>query len=192
MQPGPISAARCWKDLGLHARNELQLPRAKLTAQEAVDVQRLFRVDAIDHGQRVEWDFRYFCNCWPAAKDFLEGRLAAFVHAKAIMQLLRTIDAQPDQEFVLAQKSAPLVVQQQCRWFGGRSRCGLARPLVFLFQRHHFLEEAHAQQRRLAPLPGEHDFVAALASMYWRMCASRTSSLMRNLLLLPSSSSLCR
>src|ERR1017187_9962611 len=38
------------EDLWFYARNELQLPRTKLPTQEAVNVQGLFRVDAIDHG----------------------------------------------------------------------------------------------------------------------------------------------
>jgi hypothetical protein len=39
----------------------------------------------------------------------------------------------------------------------------LVGTLIFLFQRNHFLEEAHSQECRLASLPGKHDFVAGLA-----------------------------
>ena len=78
------------------------------------------------------------------------------------MQLLRAIDAQPNQELVLAQKRVPLVIQQ--RAVGLQVVLDVqTRTLVFLFQRDHLLEELDTQQRRLAALPREHDFVAALS-----------------------------
>ena len=36
------------------------------------------------------------------------------------------------------------------------------RTLILLFERDHLLEELDAQQRRLATLPGKHDFIATL------------------------------
>src|SRR5271166_5802694 len=78
-----------------------------------------------------------------------ERRLPAFVDPETVMQLLRTIDAQPNQKLVLAQKGVPLVVQQ--RSIGLQVVLDVeTRTLIFLFQRHHLLKEAHAQQRGLA------------------------------------------
>ena len=97
------------KYLGLDAGNELQLPGAQLAAQEAINIQRLFRIDAIDDRQRVERN-SMLLQLQPGGEYFVECRLAAFVHAIAVMQLLRAIDAQPDQELVFAQKLVPLVI----------------------------------------------------------------------------------
>ena len=88
----------------------MQLPRTKLTAQKAINVKRLFRVDAIDYRQRVEWDF-VLLQQLTGGENLVEGRLAAFVDAESVMQFLRAIDTQPDEKLVLAQKRVPLVVQ---------------------------------------------------------------------------------
>ena len=146
--------------LRLHARNELQLPRTKFSAQETINIERLLGVDAINHCQSVEWDFMPL-QLLAGGEDLVKGRLATLVHPEAVVQFLRTIDAQPNQELVVAQKRVPVVIQQ--------SAIGLevvldvqTRTLVFLFECDHLLEESDAQQGRFATLPGEYDFVAAL------------------------------
>jgi len=66
------------------------------------------------------------------SEDFVECRGATFVHPVAVMQLLRAVNAQPDQELVLAQKRVPIVIQQ--RAVGLQVVLDvLTRTLVFLF-----------------------------------------------------------
>ena len=77
------------------------------------------------------------------------------------MQLLRAVDAQSDEELVLAQKRVPLVIQQ--RTVGLQVVLDVqTRALIFLFECDYLLEELDTQQRRLAALPRKHDFVATL------------------------------
>ena len=75
-----------------------------------------------------------------------------------IVNLARAVDAQADEEPVLLEEARPVVVEQ--------GAVGLQVVLdalpglgVFLLQRDDLLEELEAQQRGLAALPGEDDFV---------------------------------
>src|SRR6185312_14274340 len=90
-------------------RDELHVAAADFF-QEAVNLKRLPRIMAVHYGKRVEFDAMLFQHV-EASDDAVEGRLAAFVYAVAIMQLARTVDREADEEVVLREKFAPFIVQ---------------------------------------------------------------------------------
>ena len=89
------------KDLGLDAGNELHLPRPYFVLQEAIDIQRPLRVDAVHHRQRVE-RHAMLVQHLRRRKHLFEGRLAILGYAIRVVQFFRAIDAQTHEETVLA------------------------------------------------------------------------------------------
>ena len=160
----------------LDDRDELQVGRVELAAQEAVDVQRPRRVVATHAGERVvahtvaPQDRR-------SVADPVEGRLALLGDPVVVVDILRTVDAQAHQERVLLEEPRPVLVEQ--RAVGLKVVLdALAWLRMLLLQRHDLVEELETHQRRLAALPGKHDLVARHARDVIRDESRGTSSCM--------------
>ena len=145
----------------LDARDELHVRGAHLAGEETVDVQRPLRIEAIDHGEGVEF------HALPpqqlrGREDLVERGPSALGHAVGIVQVPRSVDAQAHQEAVLAQEPAPGFVQQHA--VGLQIVFDpLARLLVLRLKLDHLAEKIQSQQRGLAALPGEDHAIRILA-----------------------------
>jgi hypothetical protein len=94
-----------------------------------------------------------------------EAALTALVDAVSVVDLSWAVDRQADQEVVLGEERSPLVVEQGAV---GLDRVGdlLARLLQRFGQFHRPAEKTQPHHRRLAPLPGHHDFRGARVRLY--------------------------
>ena len=95
----------------LDDRDELHERRAELVAQERVDLAPVVAVGRVDRGQRVPLHPVPLQRLQPA-HDPVEGRLAALVDPVGVVHLARPVDRDPDEEVVLLEERAPLVVEQ--------------------------------------------------------------------------------
>ena len=134
--------------------NELDEPRAQLVAQERVHLAAVVAVDRVDGGQHVPVDLVAPQHI-QAPHHPVERRLAALVHAVGIVHLPRPVDRDADQEVVLLQERAPLVIEQGAVRLD-RVEDPLARRGVLAFQLDRPPEEIQAHHRGLAALPGDH------------------------------------
>jgi hypothetical protein len=105
---GPALRARRVRPLD--DRDELQEARAGLVAQEAVDVEGRVDVAGVDGGEGVPLDL-VAAQHLDAAHDRVEGAAAALVVAVAVVQVARTVEADPHQEAVAGEERAPGVVE---------------------------------------------------------------------------------
>ena len=147
--------------LDLDNRDELQVGRAQLAAQEAIDVERPRRVVAIDARQRVERHAEPLEHLRRGIHG-VERRRAALGDAVLVVDLLRAVDGEPHEEAVLLQEPRPVLVEQRA--------VGLQVVLdplsgfrVFPLQRDDLSKELEAEQRRLAALPREDQFIGGHA-----------------------------
>ncbi len=156
-----LERRRAFESPFLHDRDELDVGGIELVAQEAIDVERLPRVQPMHAGQRVE------CHAGPAQQvggghHLVEGRRTALVDTKAVVQFTRPVDAQPDQKAVLFQEAGPVFVEQNA--VGLKIVFDLLPGLrVFLLQGDHAAEEVQPAQGGLAALPREHDGSTGIA-----------------------------
>ena len=134
--------------------NELDERRAQLIAQERVHAAAVVAVDRVDGGQHVPVDLVPPQHI-QAPHHPVERRLAALVHAVGVVHLPRPVDRDADQEVVLLQEPAPLVVEQGAVGLD-RVEDPLARRGVLAFQLDGPPEEIQAHHRGLAALPGDH------------------------------------
>ncbi len=139
----------------LDQRNELHHPRTDLTREKAVDVQRPPGVLAVDDRQGVEGD-AVFLQPLGGGEDAVERGLAPLGHAVGVVQVFRAVDAEADEEMVLAEEAAPGVVQQDAVGLQAVED-PLAVGAVLLLQVQDLAEEVDAQEGRLAALPLEFD-----------------------------------
>ena len=93
---------------------------------------------------------------FPAAHHLLEGAVAAAVDAVGVVDLLRPVHAQADQEAVRLEKPAPVIVQQHAVGLEGVLDF-LVRPNVLLHELHGTFEEVQPHERGLAALPRHGD-----------------------------------
>ena len=110
--------------------------------------------EVVDQREGVEVDLVSFA-AFDGAHDAVPRAVAAEVEAIVVVQLLRAIDADADQEFVLVQEFAPVGIVQEDRIRLERISDLLAGDAVLLLQLHRPFVEVHAHQCRLAPLPGK-------------------------------------
>src|SRR5690348_3734135 len=127
--------------------------------QEAVNLKRLPRIMAVHYGERVEFDAMLFQHV-EASDDAVEGRLAAFVYAVAIMQLARTIDGEADEKVVLREKFAPFVVEQNTVCL--KSVFDAFARGVSLLERDDAAKKVDTEQRWFSALPCKIDRVHLL------------------------------
>ena len=126
---------------------------ADLLGQEIVDPAAMLLVFAMDGGEGVELDL--------VPSQQIEtlhhprpGRLLSAIAPVAIVEVLRTIDAEADEETMIAKKTAPFRIQQ-----GAVGLKAILDPLVrwavLLLQGYGALEPIDAEQGRFTALPGE-------------------------------------
>ena len=88
----------------------------------------------------------------PAAHHAVERALPAAVAPIGVVEIARAVNAQADEEVVLLEEGAPLVVEQDAVGLE-RVLHDLARPTVSLDEVDRAPEEVELHQRRLAALP---------------------------------------
>ena len=87
----------------------------------------------------------------------LEGRGAAFVYAIMVVQFLRAIQTDTDQELMFPKEPAPFLIE--CDGVGlQRIQDAHAGPAVFRLQGHRLAEKIQSHQGGFTPLPGKTDF----------------------------------
>src|SRR5262249_57223523 len=91
-------------------RNELHEAAADFL-QEAIDLERVLRIVALDDGERVEIDSVSF-EAGDPAHDSVECRTAPLVDPVSVVQRPRAIDRQSDQKPAVRKKFAPFIVQK--------------------------------------------------------------------------------
>src|SRR5581483_7224186 len=122
--------------------------------EEPVNLERMIAVAAVDDRERVKLD-AMFLQQFDPAHHALEGGLAAFGHAKLIVQFARPVDRDADEKTMFRQKPRPLLVQQNSIGLKGVDDL-LARAVTTL-ERDCFAEKINTQQGRLAALPRKTD-----------------------------------
>ena len=113
----------------------------------------MFGVLCIQQGQSIELDV-VFLGVLDGPHHPVPRPAAGMIGAVVIVELLRPVDADADEEFALVQEPAPFLIEQ--------NRVGLYRVAdllagyaIFLLQLHGLLVEVQSHQRRLASLPGK-------------------------------------
>jgi hypothetical protein len=89
------------------------------------------------------------------AHDRVECRVLLLIYPVFVVQLSRAVDRQSDEEAVLCEELAPLIIKQRAVGLKGVGDRLALRVLLLKFD--DLAEERYAQQRRLAALPGEAD-----------------------------------
>jgi hypothetical protein len=92
--------------------------------------------------------------------NFCEGRLPAFQNTIRVMNISRTIDRKPDEEFVLGKEFAPFIVNQNTIRLKGIMDYFTAR--VFLLELDNPPEEIDSKKCRFSTLPGKCNFIYLL------------------------------
>ena len=138
-------------DSALDDRDELHPLRAQLVAEEAIDRAPVVLVGGVDRAEDVEFD-PVAAESPPAAHHQVKGALAAAIDPIGVVEFARTVDAQADQEVVLLEEGAPLIVEQDAVGLEGVLHA-LARPAILLDEFDRAPEELELHQRRLATLP---------------------------------------
>ena len=144
----------------LDDRDELHPLRAQFIAEEAIDGAPVVLVGGVDGAQDVEVDL-VLAQVTPAAHHQVERALAATVDTVGVVQLARSIHAQADEEVVLLEERAPVVVDQQAVGL----ECvlyGLPGLAVLLDELDRAAKELELHQRGLATLPGHRDLRRAV------------------------------
>ncbi len=157
----------------LDDRDELDEVGLQLVAEEAIDLDRMIGVRGVDRAQDVDVD-AVPVQALPAAHHVVERALAAFVDAVGVVHLARAVDAQADEDLVLLEERAPLVVEPRAV---GLDRVGdlLSGPLILPHVLDRALEEVEAHQRRLAALPADDDLGSGLRLDAAGGCTSRAA-----------------
>jgi hypothetical protein len=96
----------------LDDRDELDKACAALVPEEAVDLASVVGVGGVDRRQGVPLDPGFLKEGEPT-HDLVERTRAALVDAVGVVELLRAVDREPDQEVVLFEEGGPLVVEQR-------------------------------------------------------------------------------
>src|SRR3954470_24238749 len=91
-----------------------------------------------------------------AADDPVEGGLAALVDAVGVVHLRWAVDRDADEEVVLFEERAPVVVEQGAIGLHGVQNL-LTGSRIPSFELDGSPEEVQAHQRRLPALPGDYD-----------------------------------
>jgi hypothetical protein len=115
----------------------------------------MFHIDIVDHTQQIDMNF-VPAQHLESLNNLLVGGLLPFGHAVMIVQVLRSVQAQPDVERLLSKKFAPFLVQRRAIGLNAIDNFLVRRQVLFL-QLHGFAEKIDAQQCRLAAMPGEAD-----------------------------------
>ncbi len=142
----------------LHHRKEAQEACAD-PAEEAIDGQRMLDVEAVHDAENIQRDAASAQNLVAAHRQPVR-RLPPFIHPIGVVQLGGSVQAQADVKTLGRQKASPFLVDEHAVGL----HAVLDHPpgrLVLALQVDGLPVEVHAQQRRLAAMPGEADFRAA-------------------------------
>ena len=139
--------------LPLDDRDELDVARLAVVAQEAVELAAVIAVGGVHGRQRVPVDLGV-AQVVEAAHHIGERALAALVDAICVVQRLRPVDRDADEHAVVLEERRPLLVDQRAVRLDRVAR-PLARAQVLVRELDRAAEELDAHQRRLAALPGD-------------------------------------
>ena len=140
--------------------DELHEGGADFIAQELVDARALPFVGGVHGSQDVVLGFVLLQQAQPR-HHLVVGRVAAFIDAVEIVHILRTVQADAEQEVVLGEELAPVVIEGDGVGLQGVGDAH-AWALVLLLVAHRLAEKVQAHQRRLAALPSEVDLIDLL------------------------------
>ena len=140
--------------------DELDVLRAEVVAQEAVDLQSVVLVRVVHGGQHVPAHPVRLEPVQPG-DDAVERRLAALVDAVGVVEFARAVDRDADQEVLCGEELRPLVVDEGAVGLD-RVLDDLVGPAVALDEVDHSAEELDTHERRLAALPGDRDLGVAV------------------------------
>ena len=139
--------------LDLDDRDELDVARAQLVAEEAVDLERVRGVGGVDGAEDVELDA---VPLQEAGGGDARGRRPACrrVVPVGVVQLAWAVDAEAHEVVVLGEERRPLVVEQHAVGLDVRSTV-MPGGHAAVLDRACPPEEVEPHERRLAALPGE-------------------------------------
>ncbi len=135
--------------------DELHPLRAQVVAEEPIDVASVALVGRVDRAQDVELH-PVAAQQPPPVHHLVPGALRPPVDTVGVVQLLGAVDAEADEEVVLGEELAPLVVEQDAVGLE-RVLHHLVGPAVLLDQLDRLAKELDAHQGRFATLPGDGD-----------------------------------
>ena len=92
---------------------------------------------------------------------FLERRCTTFIYTVGIVHGLWTIQTQPDQEVMLVEKPAPIIIQEDAIGLHGMLNVD-AGARIGMYKVHCAIEKVESHQSWFAPLPGYRDFRSTL------------------------------
>ena len=148
----------------LDDRDELDEGGAELVAEEGVDLAAVIAVHRVDRRQHVPVDLVTLQHV--EARDHpVEGGLAPLVDAVGVVHLSRPVDRDADQELVLLQELAPLVVEERPVRLH-RVEDVLAGGRVLPLELDRASEEVQPHHRGLASLPGHDDLRSAGVTLH--------------------------
>ena len=149
--PGPLPGLHP----GLHARDELHVSDAQLD-QEIEDLVGVIGGEMIHKRERVELDL-VLPGTIDGPHDTVPCTVAAKIEPVVIVQVLRSVDADPDEELALAEELAPVGVVQENRIGLEGIADLLAGDAVFRLELDRPLVEVQAHQGRLTPCHAKPD-----------------------------------
>src|SRR5437763_16900794 len=94
----------------LDNRNELHESAANFL-EKTVDLKWVARVLLMDNGKRIELH-RVLLQQTDTAHHFLKSRLATFIYAITVVELLWSIDRETDQEAIFGQNITPAIIEE--------------------------------------------------------------------------------
>src|SRR5271169_2854325 len=122
-----------------------------LVAEEAIDRTTMFLIGGVDRAQDVELD-SVLAKHAPAVHHLVECASLAAVQSVGVMDLARSINAQPNQKIVLFEERAPFIIEKDAVSLEGVFD-GLLGPAVLFDELNGAPEEVYFHQGRLAALP---------------------------------------
>jgi len=139
----------------LHDWDKLDVMRVELIPEEPVDVYWMVSILSVDRTEDVELHL-VFLEQPCSTLDPVKGSVATLIFPVEVVQLLRTVHAEADQEFILVEKLTPLLVEENTVGLEGVFDLS-AGLLIFFLKLHGAPEEFEPHESRLAPLPGDGD-----------------------------------
>src|SRR5215469_1431605 len=160
LTPALVRNVNCFGGGALDHRDELQPLCCHLLAEETINRAAIFLVRSVHRAQNVEVD-AVFSEVSPALHDTVKRPALAAIKAVLVVQLARSIDTQPDQEIILFEELAPLVIEKDAICLKGVLH-GLVWPSILLHELNGLAKELDFHQGRLATLPGHGDVGRAM------------------------------
>lgn len=130
--PALVSDGQRLQGCSLDDGDELHVLRSQLIAEEVIDLQRVVGIGGVHRAQDVHID-AVLLQKMPAAHHLLKAAGAALVDPVGIVQGLRAVHAQPNQEIVLFEEGCQFVINFRAVGLD-RVQHGLTRYFVFFDQ----------------------------------------------------------